>query len=125
MNSRDDEDLDRVMIKDLLLRCTIGVNEWERKEKQDVVINIVIWCNLKKAAVTDDINKTINYKDVSKETIRLVEKSKFFLIETLAEEIAKTCLKHRNIKKVKVVVEKPGALRFSRTVGVEIIRKKD
>jgi D-erythro-7,8-dihydroneopterin triphosphate epimerase len=124
MNSIN-EDLDKIVIKDLLLRCLIGINEWERKEKQDVMINIVIWCDLKEAAKTDDINRTVNYKDISKEIIRLVEKSKFLLIETLAEEIAQVCLEHDKVKRVNVTVEKPGALRLARTVGVEINRKKD
>lgn len=125
MNSHNDQDLDKIVIKDLLLRCIIGINEWERKEEQDVVINIVIWCDLKEATKTDDINRTINYKNVSKEIIRLVGKSKFFLIETLAERIAQVCLEHNNVKRVSVTVEKPGALRFARTVGVEINRRKD
>jgi FolB domain-containing protein len=124
MNYRNDEYLDKIVIKDLLLRCVIGINEWERKEKQDVMINIVIWCDLKEAARTDDIKRTVNYKDVNKEIIELVEKSSFLLIETLAEKIAQTCLKHDNVRRVSVSVEKPYALRFARTVGVEINRKK-
>ncbi len=119
------ENLDTIAIKDLLLRCIIGVNDVERHEKQDVLVNIVIWSDLSEAAVTDDLEKTVNYRQVTKEIISLVENSRFFLIETLAEKIAQTCLKHERIHKVKITVEKPGALRFARSVGVEIVRRKD
>lgn len=116
--------LDKILIKDLLLRCIIGVNESERKDKQDVLINIVIWTDFSEATKADDINKTVNYKSVNKEIINFVEKSQFYLIETLAEKIAEICLHHEQVKKVLVTVEKPNALRFARSVGVEIVREK-
>ncbi len=118
------EKLDRIMIRDLLLRCLIGVNESERKEKQDVLINIALWCDLSKATETDKIEKTVDYKAINKNVIKLVENSSFFLIETLAEKIAQTCLEFEGVEKTKVTVEKPGALRFARSVGVEITRKR-
>jgi len=118
-------DLDKIFIKDLLLRCIIGVNEFERHEKQDVLVNVTIFFDLTEAAKTDDIRKTVDYKQITKDIIKLVESSEFFLIETLAERIAQVCLKHERIIKVKVAVDKPGALRFARSVGVEIIRRKD
>jgi len=117
--------LDTILIKDLLLRCIIGVNESERKEKQDVVINLVLWADLVKGAETDDIGQTVDYKQITKEIIRLVDKSEYYLIETLAENIAQTCLQHKQIEKVKVTVEKPGALRFARSVGVEVFRERN
>ncbi len=116
---------DKILIRDLLLRCIIGVNDYERKEKQDVVINLVIWADITGAEETDDIKKTLNYREVNKEIIQLVESSQFFLIETLAERIAQTCLRYEKVKKAKVTVEKPGALRFARSVGVEIIRQRE
>ena len=123
-NNRNPE-LDKILIKDLLLRCIIGVNEFERHEKQDVLVNVTIFFDLTEAAETDDIRKTVDYKQITKDIIKLVESSEFFLIETLAERIANVCLKHERIIKVKVAVDKPGALRFARSVGVEIIRRKD
>lgn len=116
---------DKILIKDLLLRCIIGINELERKEKQDVIINVVIWSDLKEATETDDINKTVDYKQISKEIIKLVEKSEFFLVETLAERVAQVCLKHDKVSKVKVAIEKPGALRFARSVGIDIVRNRN
>jgi FolB domain-containing protein len=116
--------LDKILIKDLLLRCIIGINESERKEKQDVIINLVLWTDLAKGAETDDIRQTVDYKEITKEIIRLVDKSEYFLVETLAENIAQTCLQHKQIERVNVTVEKPGALRFARSVGVEILRER-
>ena len=116
--------LDKILIKDLLLRCIIGVNELERKEKQDVIINVIMWTDLTEAAETDDLRMTVDYKEVNKSIIRFVEDSEFLLIETLAERIAQICLRHERVRKVKVAVEKPSALRFARSVGVEIVRER-
>lgn len=117
--------LDKILIKDLLLRCIIGVNEVERKEKQDVVINIAIWADLTEAVKTDDMRKAVDYKRIAKDVIKLVEGSHFFLVETLADKVAQVCLQNEKVTKAKVTVEKPGALRFARSVGVEITRTRD
>jgi dihydroneopterin aldolase/D-erythro-7,8-dihydroneopterin triphosphate epimerase len=124
MKSNHNENEDKILIKDLLLRCIIGTNESERKEKQDVIINVILWSDLTEATKTDDIHKTVDYKEITKDIIKLVENSAFFLVETLAEKIARLCLQNAKVNKVKVTVEKPGALRFARSVGVEIVRKK-
>jgi len=125
MGKNSENNVDKILIKGLLLRCIIGINEFERREKQDVMINVTIWADLAEATEMDDVAKTVDYKEINKGIMKLVENSKFFLVETLAEKIAQFCLKYERIKKVKVEVEKPGALRFARSVGVEIIRKKD
>jgi len=125
MQKKGEREMDKILIKDLRLRCIIGINEFERREKQDVTINVVMWSNLTEAAKTDDIRKSVDYKEVSKGIIKLVEGSQFCLVETLAEKIAESCLQHARVKKVRVTVEKPGALRFARNVGVSILRKRD
>jgi len=125
MEHDDKENSDKILIKDLILRCKIGVNESERREIQDVVINIILWSDFSKATKTDDIDKTVDYKKINKSIIKLVENSKFFLVETLAEKIAQLCLQNDKVAKVKVTLEKPGALRFARSVGAEVIRKRD
>jgi len=125
MKNQNEKELDKILIKDLLVRCTIGVNEAERKERQDVIINIEAWVNLIRAAKTDDIRETCDYKELNKNIIRTVETSQFYLLETLTEKIAQTCLQHKEVHKVKVTTEKPGALRFAKSVGVEITRTKD
>ena len=116
--------MDKIVIKDLLLRCIIGINEEERREKQDVLINIEMSLTFSEASKKDDITKTVDYKKINKKIIATVENSKFFLVETLAEKIAQICLDNVKIRKVKVSVEKPGALRFARSVGVEITREQ-
>jgi len=125
MKNQDEKELDKILIKDLLVRCTIGVNEAERRERQDVIINIEAWANLIEAAKTDDIRETFDYKELNKNIIKTVENSQFYLLETLTEKIAQTCLQHEKIHKVKVTAEKPAALRFARSVGVEITRTKE
>lgn len=125
MKNQDEKELDKILIKDLLVRCTIGVNEAERRERQDVIINIEAWVNLIEAAKTDDIRDTFDYKELNKNIIKTVENSQFYLLETLTEKIAQTCLQYEKIHKVKVTAEKPGALRFARSVGVEITRTKE
>lgn len=112
----------KIIIKNLKLSCIIGVNPGERKNKQEVVINAVIWTDFSRAAKTDAIADALNYRTVNKQIIQLVETSRFNLLETLAERIAGKCLEYDAVEKVKIRVEKPGALRFAESVGVEIIK---
>jgi len=116
---------DRVLIQDLLLRAIIGINDDERKNLQDVVINIVLETDTRAAARSDCIEDALNYRSIAKQVIALVEGSQFFLVERLAEEIARLCLKDPRVQRVTVRVEKPGALRFVRSVGVEITRSRE
>ncbi len=117
-----DAPLDRIEIKDLFLRCIIGINAEERKDKQDVLINIVMWGDLSQAAASDEIQDTINYRTITKQIIQHVEASQYFLLERLADQIAGICLSDRQVRRVEVCVDKPGALRFARSVGVRIER---
>lgn len=114
--------LDKIHIRDLLLRCVIGVYDAERREKQDVSINITLFVDLRKAGRSDSVADTVDYKTIKKRVIAMVESSAFFLIERLAERIAETCLEDPRVAQVQVRVAKPGALRFARTVEVEILR---
>ncbi|MBF0096628.1 MAG: dihydroneopterin aldolase [Magnetococcales bacterium] len=113
---------DRIKIRDLHLRCVIGIQEWERHTVQDVRIQVLLHLDLAAAGRTDRIEETVNYKTLSKAIIALTEQSHFFLVEALAEQVAQLCLQDKRIAKVKVTVEKPGALRFARSVGVSIKR---
>jgi len=117
--------LEKIYIKGLLLRTIIGTNDNERVEKQDVLIDITLWADLKKAMESDSIDDTINYKKLKKKIIKEVESSSFYLIEALANKVAKLCLEEEKVLKVKVRLEKPGALRFAKTVGFEVILKKE
>ncbi|MBF0402117.1 MAG: dihydroneopterin aldolase [Magnetococcales bacterium] len=116
--------LDRIKIRDLRLRCVIGVQEWERSVLQDVRIDVCLRADLSQAGKSDRIEDTVNYKTLSKAIIALTEQSQFFLVETLAERIAELCLADSRVYRVKVSVNKPGALRFAKTVGVVIKRDR-
>jgi FolB domain-containing protein len=117
--------LDRIEIKDLLLRCIVGINEDERKDKQDVLINIVMFVNIQRASSSDNIGDTVNYRTVTKQIIEHVEASQYFLVETLADRVAQICLRDPCVREVEVSVEKPGALRFARSVGVRLSRTRE
>ncbi|MHB0878064.1 MAG: SDR family oxidoreductase [Anaerolineae bacterium] len=115
---------DRILICDLLARCIIGVGEEERREKQDVVINITLEADLRPAGASDRFEEAIDYRAVKKRVLSLVEASAFHLIEALAEAIAATCLDDTQVSRVTVRVDKPGALRFARSVAVEVTRER-
>ncbi len=118
------EDLDCIEISDLLLRCIIGINEAERKNKQDVLINVTLWTDTRAAAQSDDIADAVNYRTLTKRIIEHVEQSHYFLLERLAARIAELCLLEPGVHQVRVRVDKPGALRFARSVGVTIVRTR-
>lgn len=117
--------LDRIYIRDLRLRCIIGIYPDERQHKQDVIINIILRCNVHKACQSDSIEDTVNYKTIKKQIVAMVERSEFYLIERLAEEIAQICLNEPGVELAQVTVDKPGALRFARSVAVEIARTRN
>jgi len=114
---------DRIDIHDLLLRGIIGINDWEREKQQDILINISLFGDFRSAGDSDDIADTINYRTVTKKVIKHVETSKRFTVEALASDIARICLEEPGVQRARVRVEKPGALRFARSVGVEIERR--
>jgi FolB domain-containing protein len=116
--------MDRILISDLLVRCIIGVRDEERREKQDVLINISLFADLRKAGKSDHIGDTTDYSSLKKQIIKTAENSHFFTIEALAESLAEICLTSPAVSEVLMRVEKPSALRFARSVGVEIIRKR-
>jgi FolB domain-containing protein len=113
---------DEIQIVDLLLRTIIGINEEERRNRQDVLINITLYADIRAAGGSDDISDAVNYRTITKNVIDLVEHSQFYLVEKLATEIAAVCLRDPGVECARVRVEKPGALRFARSVGVEIER---
>ena len=116
---------DRIVIKDLFLRTIIGINDDERSNRQDVLINLTLETDTRNAGRSDDIGQAVNYRTVAKQVIDLVEGSEFFLVEKLAEEIADLCLANEKVDAVTVSVEKPAALRFASSVGVTIERNRN
>ncbi len=117
--------MEKIYIEGLLLRTIIGIHPHEREEKQDIIVSLEIWADLKKAMEDDSIEDTIDYRALKKNIIKEVEKTNFYLIEALANFIGNLVLKEEKVLKVKVKVEKPGALRFAKTVGVEIFKEKN
>ena len=113
---------DKILIQDLLIRGIIGIHDWEREKKQDILINIVMEADCRPAGTSDDFRDAVDYRAVTKKVLALVETSSFFLVERLAEEIAKICLEDQRVEVARIRVEKPGAVRFSRSVGIEIER---
>jgi FolB domain-containing protein len=116
---------DRIHIKDLLLRGIIGINDWEREKPQDILLNITLFTDLLKAGKSDSIEDTANYRTLTKQIISHVESSSRYTVEALAEDIATICLGDAKVARARVRVEKPGALRFAHSVGVEIERSRD
>ena len=114
--------MDKVFIKDLEVETVIGIYDWEREVRQLISISLVMDFDLTKAAKSDKIEYSLNYKKISKRIIRLAETLKSKLIENLAQKIADTNLKEFPVSSIVVTVEKPGALRGSRSVGVTIKR---
>ncbi len=118
------ETLDRIHIGDLLLRCVVGVRDWEREARQNVLLNLTLHADLQAAAATDDIEDTVDYVTIKKNVIEMVEGSSFYLVEALAQAVAEVCLADPLVRRVDVRGEKPGALRFARTVAVEMTRER-
>lgn len=116
--------MDQILIKDLLARGVIGISEKERSQPQDILFNIVIYTDIQVAGKSDDIEESINYRTVAKQVLAYASTVGRFTVEALAEDVARIILEDPKALGVRVRVEKPGAVRFSRSVGVEIERMR-
>ena len=114
--------MDQIFIHDLLIRGVIGISDREREQPQDILINIVIFADIQKAGKSDDVEDSINYRTIAKKVLAHAEKVQRYTVEALATDIADLILAEPKVKGVRVKVEKPGAVRFSKSVGVEIER---
>lgn len=117
--------MDKVIIKNLLARGIIGVNDWERTRAQNILINITILTDTRRAAESDNLQDCVNYSTMSKKVLAHAESIKRMTVEALANDLAKLCLEEKGVQTVIVRVEKPGAVRFAESVGVEIERSRD
>ncbi len=117
--------MDIIFLNDLKVETIIGIWDWERKIRQTVAIDLEMSADIAKAAATDDVEDTLNYKLVAKRLQQFVGDSSFQLVETLAEKIAGIILDEFDVSWVKVRVNKPGAIRGARDVGVLIERGVD
>lgn len=116
--------MDKIIIRDLLLRGIIGINPDERVKQQDILINMVIWADIRQAAASDAIEDAVDYKSITKRVIQHVEESSDFLVEKLVTDLARLVIMEFGVDRVMVRVEKPTALRFAASVGIEIERTR-
>jgi len=114
--------MDKIFLDELKVDTIIGIWEWERRIRQTVVIDLEMSADIARAAATDDVADTLNYKSVAKRIQSFVAESSFQLVETLAERIAAIIRDEFDVAWVKVRVNKPGAIRGSKAVGVSIER---
>jgi FolB domain-containing protein len=117
--------VDQVIIKDLLARGIIGVNDWEREKPQDILINIVAFTDTRRAAEADDLSASVNYRTLAHKVREHAESAARLTVEALANDLAALCLEDPAVARVRVRVEKPRAVRFAASVGVEIERRRD
>jgi FolB domain-containing protein len=117
--------MDKIIIKNLLARGIIGVHDWERSRPQNILINITMFTDIRRAAQTDNLEDCINYSTMSKRVLAHAESVNRLTVEALASDLARICLEETGVQKVCVRVEKPGAVRFAESVGVEIERSRD
>ena len=116
--------MDKIFIHALKSEAIIGIYDWERQVRQTVLVDVEISADIRKAALTDSIEDTLNYKRVAKHVLAFVEGSQFHLVETLAEHLAMLILKEFGVGWVRITVSKPGAVRSSRDVGVALERDR-
>ena len=115
---------DRIFLRGLEIECIIGFIEWERRIKQTVVIDLELPVDCARAAQSDDVVDTVDYKKVSKRIIGFVETSEFKLVETLAHKMAMLIIEEFGVEWVRLSVNKPGAIRGSRDVGISLERTR-
>jgi dihydroneopterin aldolase len=119
-----EQSVDTVFLRGLAIETTIGFFEWERHVKQTVVLDLEIPVDCARAASTDTVDNTVDYKAIAKRCIAFVEAAEYNLVESLAHELATTLLAEFDIAWIRLSVNKPGAIRGSRDVGVKIERRK-
>ena len=115
---------DRIFLRGLTAECIIGFIDWERRVKQTVVVDLELPVDCRRASVTDDVADTVDYKSVAKRVLAFIEASEFKLVETLAHRLALLLLEEFALEWVRIALNKPGAIRNSRDVGVVVERSR-
>lgn len=121
----DEAHPDTIFLNDMRIETTVGIWDWERKIKQTVSIDLEMGADIRRAAASDSIEDTLNYKSVAKRVQQFVGDSGFQLVETMAEKIAETVLDEFDVPWIRVSVNKPGAIRGAKGVGIKIFRRKE
>ena len=114
--------MDTIFLRDLEVEATIGIYEWEKRIKQKVRIDLEMSTDIAKAAATDAIEDTLNYKKIAKRITQFVQDSRYELVETLIEKVAEILLNEFQVPWLRLTISKPGAVRGSRDVGITIER---
>ena len=117
--------MDKIFLSALTVDCIVGIWEWERRVKQTVIIDLEMQADIRRAAASDHIDDTIDYKKVAKRLLAFVGDSQYQLVETLAERIAQVVVVEFGVSWVKVRLNKQGAIRGARDVGIEIERRTE
>ncbi|MCS6828929.1 MAG: dihydroneopterin aldolase [Caldilinea sp.] len=116
---------DRIFIKDLLVRGIVGIKPDERANRQDILINVILWADTRAAGLSDAIEDAVNYRTAAKAIIAHVESAAPQLVEKLAADLVRVCFEtDPRIEAVELTVEKPGAVRFARSVGLTLYRTR-
>jgi FolB domain-containing protein len=117
--------MDKIIIKNLLVRGIIGIYPEERANRQAILINLTLYTDIRQVAVSENIAHTLNYKAITDRVVAHVEQSANLLVEKLATDVARLILTEFDVTRVRVRLEKPGALHFAESVGVEIERTRE
>jgi len=117
--------MDTIFVSGLTTECIIGIWDWERRVRQKVVVDIEIAADIRRAARTDSIEDTLDYKKVSKRLLQFISESQFQLVETLTERIAEIVIREFDVAWVRVRLNKQGAIRGARDVGIQIERRRE
>ena len=117
--------MDKVLICNLRARGIIGIRDWEREQPQEILINITAETDTRKAAATDALADCVDYRALARRAREHAETAKRQTVEALANDLARLCLEQPGVQRVTVRVEKPGAVRFAESVGVEVERSRD
>jgi dihydroneopterin aldolase len=116
--------MDKIFLRELTTEAVIGIFDWEREVKQTIALYLEMSADIRRAARSDSIGDTLNYKAVAKRVLAYVKETRFQLVETLSEEVARLILTEFPVDWVRVTLHKPGAIRHSKDVGVIIERTK-
>jgi dihydroneopterin aldolase len=116
--------MDTLFLRDMTVFAIVGVNPEERVNRQPVVLNVELSCDLSASCRSDRLEDTINYKSLQDRILKEVESSSFFLIERLAQRVAELCLEDPRVQETVVTLDKPEALRATRSAAVRLVRKR-
>jgi D-erythro-7,8-dihydroneopterin triphosphate epimerase len=123
MNEKQDV-VATLFIKNLKVTCIIGADKYEREHEQEICMQLFLWTDIAKASRSDNLEDALDYRAIYEEVVSRVEHSKFYLIESLAFEVATICLRHPLTRKTKVIIEKIGALEKAESSGIELVLEK-